>query len=157
MTEEQKKNAEKKIMYLSFGILGLAVVFLLIVGFTGQAETMLFPVGLGVFLAIYWAVADLLPIKWADIFDGRTEEQKQAYWIYTLLDAGGLAGLVYFIVNMESMVGVIIFAGCTMFKRKFNDRFLGKTDEEEDVAEPLPTAENMQEIIPAEQPETEEE
>lgn len=131
MTEEQKKNAEKKIMYLSFGVLGLAVVFLLIVGFTGQAETLLFPVGLGVFLAVYWVIADLLPIKWADIFDGRTDEQKQAYWMYALLDAGGLAGLVYFIINMESMMGVIIFAACTMFKRKFNDKFLGKTDEAE--------------------------
>lgn len=126
MTEEQKKKAEKKIMYLSFGVLGLAAVFLVAVGVAGKAETLLFPVGLGCFLAVYWLIADLLPIKWADCFSGKTDEEKQAYWIYALLDAGGLAGLVYFVINMESMLGVIIFAGCTMFKRKFHDRFSGK-------------------------------
>ena len=135
MTEEQKKNMEKKIMYLSFGVLGLAVVFLIIVGVTGQAETLLFPIGLAVFLAIYWVISDLLPIKWANILEEKTDEQKQAYQMYALLDLGGLAGLVYFIINMESLIGVIIFAFCTMYKRKQYDKFLGKTEDAEDVSE----------------------
>lgn len=146
MTEEQKKKAEKKTMFLSFGVLGLAVVFLIIVGITGQAETLLFPIGLAVFLAVYWVISDLLPIKWANILEGKTDEQKQAYQMYALLDLGGLAGLVYFIINMESLIGVIIFAFCTMYKRKQYDKFLGKTEDAEEESE----AEAAEDIIEAE-------
>ena len=128
MSEEQKKKIENRIMYLSFGVLGLAVLFLILVGVTGQAETMKYPIGLGVFLIVYWVISDILPIRWLKILENKTEEQKRAYWMFTLADAGGFAGLAYFLIDMDSLLGAIIFMGCTMLKRKFHDQYLGKTD-----------------------------
>ncbi len=119
-------------MILSFGILGLAVAFLIFVGVTDRVDTMLYPIGLSAFLAAYWVVSDVLPVFWMKIFDQKTEEQKRSYWLFAVMDAAGLAGLAYFILDMNSTIGVIVYVACTILKKRFRDEFLGKKQEEEE-------------------------
>lgn len=134
MTDEQRKKTEKKIMILSGVILALVILALVLIGVAGAADTLLFPIVIAAFLAAYWVVTDVLSVKWLHSFEGKTDEQKKSYYIYAGLDAVGLGGLVYFLVDMESTTGAIIYICCLFLKKRFRDEFNGvKKGEEEDA------------------------
>lgn len=142
MTEEQKKKTEKKIMIISIGIMVLAVAFLIVVGVTGTADTLLLPIGLSAFLAVYWLISDVFSVIWMKSFEGKTDEQKRAYYTYALIDAVGFAGLVYFIVDLRGTTGAIIFAASVFLKRRFQDEFRGVDKNEEPEADEEVSQEN---------------
>lgn len=131
MAEEQKKQIQKKIMVISIGIMVLAVVFLVALGMTETADTLLLPVGLSVFLAAYWFVSDVLSVIWLKSFEGKTDEQKRAYYTYALIEAAGFAGLIYFIVDLRGTTGALIFAVSIFLKRRFRDEFQGVSEDGE--------------------------
>lgn len=158
MTRDEKKKAEKKILILSLGSLVLLGVFLVFCFISGQIQSLVFPVGASIFLAVYWVIADILPVFWAKIFEEKNEMQKQAYYMYALIDFIGLAGLVYFVADLESTMGAIIYAASIFLKRNFKDKFEGKEENEsqESQSEDMTTdireiQEDMQEQIPEEQ------
>lgn len=126
MKKEQKRRTENQIMGLSLGVVGLAVVFLIFVGVKGLADTLIYPIGLGVFLAVYWVVSDVVSVFWLNKFEGKTDEQKKAYLLFAGLDAIGFAGLAYFIVDLQSMTGVIVYVACTVLKRRFREQYENK-------------------------------
>ncbi len=139
MTDEQKRKIEKRVTYLSLGILVLLIAALILIGVAGAADTPLFPVVIAVFLAAYWIVSDILSVLWLHSFEGKTDDQKKSYYIYAGLDLIGLGGLVYFLVDMKSTTGAIIYVCCLFLKRRFRDEFNGakpdadreETDQEE--------------------------
>lgn len=126
MKKEQKRRTENQIMGLSLGVVGLAVVFLIFVGVKGLADTLIYPIGIGVFLAVYWVVSDVVSVFWLNKFEGKTDEQKKAYLLFAGLDAIGFAGLAYFIVDLQSMTGVIVYVACTVLKRRFREQYENK-------------------------------
>lgn len=132
MTDEQKRKTENKVTFLSIGILVLLVAALVVIGLTGKAETLIFPVVIGIFLFAYWVVSDVLSIKWLHAFEGKTDEQKKSYYIYAALDFIGLGGLVYFMVDMQSTTGAIIYICCLFLKKRFREEFRGTKPEEAD-------------------------
>lgn len=135
MTIEEKKKAEKRILVLSLGTLVLAGVFLLVCYLTKQVTTLVFPVGMSLFLLAYWAISNILPVVWANCFEGKNEAQKQAYYLYALIDLVGLAGLVYFVVDLESSTGALIYAASIFLKKSFKDKFDKKDEEEKEEKE----------------------
>ena len=135
MTEEQKKKIENKIMFLSIGIIAILIVFLILIGVTQNADSIIFPVVVALFLAAFWAVTDVLPIIWMKQFEGKTDEQKKSYYVYAGMDLIGLGGLVYFLVDMNSTTGAIIYVACLFLKKRFRDEFYGTAKEEEDDEE----------------------
>ena len=135
MTEEQKKKIENKIMFLSIGIIAILIVFLILIGVTQNADSIIFPVVVALFLAAFWAVTYVLPIIWMKQFEGKTDEQKKSYYVYAGMDLIGLGGLVYFLVDMNSTTGAIIYVACLFLKKRFRDEFYGTAKEEEDDEE----------------------
>ena len=66
----------------------------------------------------------------------------------------GLGGLVYFMVDMKSMTGALIYVACLFLKRKFREEFNGiKKEDEEDEAEETAELEEDVEAIGASEPE----
>lgn len=162
MTDEQKAKIEKKIMLLSMGILGILIIALVVIGFAGLVETLIFPVLVAVFLTAYWIISDVLSVKWLHSFEGKTDDQKKSYYIYCGLDLIGLGGLVYFMVDMKSTTGAIIYICSIFLKRRFRDEFNGvKPDEEEteneeaEEAEVKETGAEITEVETAEEQEAE--
>lgn len=135
MTRDEKKKKEKIILILSLGCLALLGVFLVFCFVSGRIQSLVFPVGTSILLALYWGIADILPVLWAKIFEGKNEMQRQAYYMYALIDFAGLAGLVYFVVDLESTTGAIIYAISIFLKRNFRDKFDGKEETESEGAE----------------------
>ena len=131
MTEEQKKKIENKIMFLSIGIIAILIVFLILIGVTQNADSIIFPVVVALFLAAFWAVTDVLPIIWMKQFEGKTDEQKKSYYVYAGMDLIGLGGLVYFLVDMNSTTGAIIYVACLFLKKRFRTAKEEEDDEEE--------------------------
>lgn len=125
MTEQQRKKMEKKTLYLSIGIIGLAVVFLIICGIKGLGDTIVLPIGIGIFMLAYWVVSDVLSVFWLNEFAGKTDAQKRSYYYFAAMDGLALAGLVYFLIDMNSMAGVLVYVLFNMMKRKYKDEFLG--------------------------------
>lgn len=125
MTEEQKKKIENRILFLSIGIIAILIVFLILIGVTKKADTLIFPVVVAVFLALFWAVTDVLPVVWMKQFEGKTDEQKKSYYVYAGMDLIGLGGLVYFLVDMNSTTGAIIYVACLFLKKRFREEFYG--------------------------------
>lgn len=135
MTDGQKRRIENRILMLSAGIMVLLVAFLIYVGVTKQVETILFPLGISVGLLLYWIVSDVLSVIWLKEFEGKTEEQKKSYYMYALFDAVGFAGLAYFIIDMDSMIGALIYIACLFTKKRFREDFKGTANEEETETE----------------------
>ena len=125
MTDEQKKKIESRVMFLSIGMLVLLIIALILVGVAGVADTPLFPVIIAVFLAGYWIVSDVLSVVWLHSFEGKTDDQKKSYYIYAGMELVGLGGLVYFMVDMKSTTGAIIYICCLFLKKRFRDEFNG--------------------------------
>lgn len=130
MTRDEKKKKEKIILILSLGSLALLGIFLIFCFISGRIQSLAFPVGASILLALYWVIADILPVLWAKIFEGKNVMQKQAYYMYALTDLAGLAGLVYFLVDLESTTGAIIYAASIFLKRNFKVKFDAKEEEE---------------------------
>ena len=156
MTDEQRNKIEKKVMFLSMGILALLIASLVIIGVAGVADTLIFPVVIAVFLALYWIVSDVLSVIWLKSFEGKTDDQKKSYYVYAALDVIGLGGLVYFMVDMKSTTGAIIYICCLFLKKRFRDEFYGtkKDGEEPEIAE-VEAAEDEAAIEEAKEPEAE--
>lgn len=140
MTEEQDKAIRSRITALTFGVLALMLIFMVVLAVTGKVGTLLFPVGMAVLLVLYWIVSDVLPVIWRKLFEGRTDSQKRAYYYYALTDAAGLAGLIYFIIDMTSITGALVYAVSIFLKRRFWDEFqgVGKDEDEAEAAEAKP-------------------
>lgn len=143
MTEQQRERIRKKILYGSIGILGLAVVFLIVCGIKGLADTMVLPVGIGILIFLYWLVSDVFSVFWVKEFEGKTEQQRRAYCIFAAMDLAALGGLVYFLLDMNSMTGVLIYVLFNMVKKRYRDEFLGVKAEAKDIEETSePSSEN---------------
>lgn len=159
MTEEQKKKIENRILFLSIGIIAILIVFLILIGVTKKADTLIFPVVVAVFLALFWAVTDVLPVVWMKQFEGKTDEQKKSYYVYAGMDLIGLGGLVYFLVDMNSTTGAIIYVACLFLKKRFREEFYGTAkddgqDEPEEENEPEEEA-GTSDLIGQKEPEEE--
>lgn len=135
MTEGQKRRIENRVLFLSIGVMVLLIAFLIFVGVTKQADTLLFPVGLAVGLFVYWVISDVLSVVWLKGFEGKTEGQKKSYYIYALLDLVGFGGLAYFIIEMNSMTGALIYIACLFCKKHFREEYNGmpQTSDAEDA------------------------
>lgn len=146
MTDAQRKKIQDRVTFLSLGILVLLAVFLVVLGVTGLIGTIWFPVGTAILLAAYWVVSDVLGVIWQHEFEGKTEEQKKSYYIYALVDAAGLAGLIYFIADMNSTTGAIGYVVSIFLKKRFREEFLNEQSESEDDSEIDQEFESVEEI-----------
>lgn len=143
MTEEQYKKREKQVNILSMGMLVVLILFLAFCAWQGIADTPVFPIGIGVMLALHWFFSDIFPIKWLNMFDGKEEDQKKSYYVYAVMELIGFGGLTYFLIDMTSTTGAIVYVVTMFLKRKFLDDFRGvkpeeteeEADEEEEIEE----------------------
>lgn len=135
MTEEQKKKIDRKLIAIYIGIMVLLVAFMIVVGVKGMVNTLVYPIGISIFLVAYWVVSNVLSVVWGKSFEGKTADQKKSYYVCAALDAIGMAGLVHFLVNMTSTTGAIIYVACTVLKRKFRQEFNGTEDKKDDPEE----------------------
>ena len=135
MSEQQKRKMQKKVLYISIGILGLAVVFLIICGIRGMIDTLVLPVGMSILIFAYWFVSDVLSVLWVKEFEGKTERQKHSYYLFAAMDLIALGGLVYFLIDMDSMAGVLVYVLFNMTKKKYRDEFLGIMPEQNKTEE----------------------
>lgn len=138
-------------MVLSLGVIALMIIFFVTMALTHRIDTPLFPAGLTAFLVLYWLISDVFAVKWMDLFADKTPEQKKAYYICAAMDAAGFVGLTLFLINMESMTGVIIYVACTVMKRRFRDEFHGITKDGEEAAEIVDIEETSVEITDVEE------
>lgn len=134
MSEEQRRKIQNRIKYLSGGIMVVLILAMIGIGLLRKVETMIFPIVIGVGLAAFWVVSDVLAVKWLNAFADKTDGQKRSYYVYAGLDLIGLGGLVYFIVDMKGMTGALIYICCLFLKRRFQDEFQG-TEGNEEAAE----------------------
>lgn len=123
MKNKETKKKENIVTALSTGIVAALAVVLVILGVMHKVETIWFPAAAAVFLTIFWLVSDVLSVRWLDSFQGKTEEQKKAYYLYSLMNLVSLGGLVYFVADLHSMTGALIYVAGTVAKRKFLEDF----------------------------------
>lgn len=136
MTEKQYKKREKLVNILSMGMLGVLILYLAFCAWKELADTIAFPIGIGIMLAIHWFFTDILPIFWLNLLEGKTEDQKRSYGVYAVLELIGFGGLTYFLVDMTSTTGAIVYVVTMFLKRRFLDEFRGIKPEEADETEP---------------------
>ena len=117
-------------MLLTVSIILLLAVLLIVLAMTKKMNTIWFPLGAGVLLAMYWVVSDVLPVAWLRLFEDKTESQKHSYYIYAVIDAVGLGGLLFFIMSMTSMTGALVYVACVLMKKRFHDEYLGVSPSE---------------------------
>lgn len=141
MTEERRKKKERQINLLSMGTLVVLILFLIVVALSKKAGTWLFPAGIGLLLMLHWFFSDVLSVKWLNLFDGKNQEQVKSYYVYAGMELIGFAGLTYFLIDMNSTTGAIVYVVTMFLKRKFMDDFKGVKREEENEEE----AEEIQE------------
>lgn len=136
MTEQQYKKREKLVNILSMGMLGVLILYLAFCAWKGLADTLAFPIGIGVLLALHWFFSDILPISYLKMLEGKTDDQKRSYGVYAALELIGFGGLTYFLIDLSGTTGAIIYVVTMFLKKRFLDEFSGikpeETDEETD-------------------------
>lgn len=130
MTEGQQKKIRNRLTMLTVGVVALLAVLLIVLVATKKMNTIWFPIGAGVILGLYWIVVDVLPVIWLRQFADKTDAQKRSYYIYALIDAVGLGGLLYFIMSLTSMTGALVYVASVFLKKRFHDEYLGVSEEE---------------------------
>ncbi len=130
MTEEQQKKIKNRLTLLTVGVIALLAILLIVLVATKKMNTVWFPIGAGVILGLYWIVVDVLPVIWLHQFADKTDAQKRSYYIYALIDAVGLGGLLYFIMSLTSMTGALVYVASVFLKKRFHDEYLGVSEEE---------------------------
>lgn len=146
MTQEQYKKREKTINLLSIGALVILMLFLALCAWKGLADTPVFPIGIGLMLILHWFFSDVLSVKYLNMFEGKTDDQKRSYYVYAVMELIGFGGLTYFLIDMKSTTGAIIYIVCLFLKRKFMDEFRGVKKEEEEETEETEDVEEDEEI-----------
>lgn len=156
MDEKEKRKIEKRIMIGSFLLLLCAAGYLLYSAFVLKRIGPEYNVIIFGCLLLFWVLTDVVSVICTKGFEGKTEVQKKAYWMYAVMDLAGLAGLGYFAVSMSNnggMIGALIYAFTMMGKRKYKDEYMGiteKEDEEEDAPEELADGEAQETDSPEE-------
>lgn len=156
MTEQQYKKRDRLLNILSMGTLGVLILYLAFCAWQGLANTIAFPIGIGVMLTIHWFFSDILPIWWLNLLNEKSDDQKRSYGVYAALELIGFAGLTYFLIDLTSTTGAIVYVVTMFLKRKFLDEFKGiKPEEAEESDEELEEAEMVQdeETVSAEESE----
>lgn len=147
MTEQQYKKREKLVNILSMGMLGVLILYLAFCAWKGLADTLAFPIGIGVLLALHWFFSDILPISYLKMLEGKTDDQKRSYGVYAALELIGFGGLTYFLIDLSGTTGAIIYVVTMFLKKRFLDEFSGIKPEadEEDETEPEEDGEQQEE------------
>lgn len=152
MTVEQYKKREKAVNLLSMGMLGVLILFLAFCAWRGLADTAIFPVGIGGMLLLHWFFSDVLPVKWLNMFEGKEDDQKKSYCVYAAMELIGFAGLTYFLIDMGSTTGAIVYVATMFLKKKFLEDFRGVKPEEAEEDEVAEVQENDSEQVRQEAP-----
>lgn len=135
MDEKEKRKIEKRIMAGSFLLLLCAAGYLLYSAFVLKRIGPEYNVVIFGCLLLFWVLTDVVSVHCTKGFEGKTEAQRKAYWVYALMDLVGLAGLGYFAVSMSNnggMIGALIYAFTMMGKRKYKDEYMGITEKEDE-------------------------
>lgn len=139
MDEQKKKKIDRNFFRLSLLPLVGAVAYMLYSAFTRKELGMDYYVVLGVGLALHWLLSDVLSVVCARAFEGKTEEQKKAYIIYSLLNLVGFGGLGYFACSVGSnngIIGALVYVMTLSMKRKYLDEYKGISKKEDNGEEP---------------------
>ena len=125
MDERRKKKIKDRLFAVSMLMLAGLFAFIIYMAATKRSTDMLYYGVIVVFLIVFWALTDILPITLTGGFEGKSDAQKQAYRTYAIIDAVGLAGLGYFAMSLNGngMMGAIVYAAAIMMKRKYYDEY----------------------------------
>lgn len=134
MDKRRKKKIRDILFVASMILLACLFAFIIYMAVSKKAIGAVYYGVVILFLVVFWVLSDVLPIVLTHGFEGKEESQKQAYRIYALIDAVGLAGLGYFALalNSNGMMGAIVYAAAIMMKRKYYDEYLEVPKPEED-------------------------
>ena len=124
MDEQKKKQIDRNITILSFGVLLCAIGYAVYQGITKQADAHRFDIIMVCALAIFWVLMDVVRPKLTGELDGITDDEKRKHWLLALLDLGGYAGLAYFVIAREGQTGIygaVVFLLTTIGKRKIRE------------------------------------
>ncbi len=137
MDERRKKKIKDILFAVSMLMLAGLFAFIIYMAATKRSTDMLYYGVIVVFLIVFWALTDILPITLTGGFEGKSDAQKQAYRTYAIIDAVGLAGLGYFAMSLNGngMMGAIVYAAAIMMKRKYYDEYRDGPQQEEEEAE----------------------
>lgn len=151
MTQEQYRKRERIVNILSIGTLVVLIFFLAFCAWKKIADTPVFPVGIGLLLVIHWFFSDIFGIKYLNMFHEKTDDQKRSYCVYAAMELVGFGGLTFFLVDMNSTTGAIVYVACMFLKKRFIDEFRGikpeeTIDDQEEEAEEEETEEFREEL-----------
>lgn len=139
MDKEERRKIRKKVTMASIGLLLAVLAFLTYMIFVKQVSTVVFYGVIVVFLLAYWVLLDIVEPKLLREFDGKTDEQKSAYYKYAGADLLGYAGIAYFIFNIgngsSGFIGAVVYILCLSMKRKFREQFLGVAKDTQAVSQ----------------------
>ena len=141
MDEQRKKRIDRNMMILSFGVLLAAIAFAVYQGITKQDNARLFDIILIAALIIFWVLMDIVRPRLTGELIGIREEEKKKYYMLSLLDLGGYAGLAYFVIARQSQTGfygALVFVLTTIGKRRIRES--GQEEAQEEAQEDIEAA-----------------
>ncbi len=150
MDEQTKRKIDRNFFRLSLLPLAGAVAYMFYSAFAKKELSTDYYIVLGVGLALHWLLSDVLSVVFAKGFEGKTEEQKKAYAIYSLLNLAGFGGLGYFACSVGSnngIFGALVYVMTLSIKRKYLDEYKGivkKETVEEETAQDAGKAEALE-------------
>jgi hypothetical protein len=135
---KEKKNLRNTLLRVSAFIpLVVVLVYMIWCAVNKRDFGVPYVVLMSAMLLLFWIMTVIVVPYASGEFAGRTPEQMSAYRKYGALELAGYAGLAYFAGAMSQntgLYGAMVFAVCTMYKRRFRDEFYG-IKENEDGAE----------------------
>lgn len=162
MDEAQRKKISRRISTGSIVALIIVAVCLGAGLMGGVLTPLMFNIGVGAFLFLYWLANDIVEAKLTRLLEGAALEQRKAYTKYVLFDAVGYIGLAYFAFSIGDnsaggLFGVLVYAVTMSVKRKQREEFdyLGKVARGEIVPEEEKEEEEETELQKIEQDDVE--
>ena len=129
MDKQKEKKIDRFRLIVTIAMILCFIAYLLYIVLVKKEVSGAYPYVIAAFLVILWIVNDVAPILLAGGFRDKTEEQKKAYYISSLLDLVGYAGLGYFALAYSQNTGIygaLVYAGTVMFRRKYWEEYVGK-------------------------------
>lgn len=140
----KKRAAQGLTMKVLIGFTVVIIGYVVYGLVTKDLNMVVFEILLGVFVAGYLILTDVVEPYRMGLFAELTKERKMGFLKMMLMDVIGAGALLYWITGMESetnsvVLPLLIYFVCAQAKRKFRDEFEGvkpeDSEEEEEAAE----------------------
>ena len=136
MDEKQKKRIRSMIHVASGVVLAAVIAYMAYLFIEKKPLGPVYMVVICGALLLFWLLETVLAPILCHSFEEHTPEQIASYKKYAALELLGYGGLAYFALSATSGTGIygaLVYVVTLMFKRRFLDEYLGKTDDEDEA------------------------